>query len=265
DLENMTVLLPLLHEQKNIAYVLSTIRDAQEKNVALINSLREIKKSTLKHLFKYGVVSVDDAINVKLKETEIGLMPNTWVVVNLGDVAKYVNGYPFKPTDWKKVGLPIIRIQNLTGTQNNPNFFDGAINERYRIKNGDILISWSASLGVFNWKKEDAWLNQHIFKVEDYSPKITKEYFYYVVGTKIEGMKDKTHGSTMHHITKLEFLNVKIPLPPLQDQNNIVEILSGIDSQIEAEESKSKALQHLFDSMAKELTTAKIRVNKLVF
>ena len=35
--------------------------------------------------------------------------------IRLGDVATYVNGYAFKPSDRGEKGLPIIRIQDLTG------------------------------------------------------------------------------------------------------------------------------------------------------
>ena len=117
------------------------------------------------------------------KQTELGELPKEWDVVKLGDVANYINGYPFKPIQWKKSGIPIIRIQNLTGSSNKENYFDGSIPEKYKVKKGDILISWSASLGIFEWVREDGWLNQHIFKVENYSPKINKDFFYYVVGT----------------------------------------------------------------------------------
>ena len=33
----------------------------------------------------------------------------------LGDIATYINGYAFKPEDRGTEGLPIIRIQDLTG------------------------------------------------------------------------------------------------------------------------------------------------------
>jgi hypothetical protein len=34
--------------------------------------------------------------------------------VKLGNVAEFINRYPFKPTDWSTSGREIIRIQNLT-------------------------------------------------------------------------------------------------------------------------------------------------------
>ena len=85
--------------------------------------------------------------------------------VKLGDVATYINGYAFKPADYSLNGKQIIRIQDLTGNAYQTNNFAGELDDKYLVSSGDVLISWSASLGVFEWNKEEAWLNQHIFKV----------------------------------------------------------------------------------------------------
>lgn len=83
----------------------------------------------------------------------------------LGDIATYINGFAFKPEDRGTEGLPIIRIQDLTGNSYDLGFYDGEYPERIEINDGDVLISWSASLGVYIWNRGKALLNQHIFKV----------------------------------------------------------------------------------------------------
>lgn len=79
----------------------------------------------------------------------------------LGDLATYINGYAFKPADWGDTGLPIIRIQDLTGNSYQLNRYDGGYPERIEVNDGDVLISWSASLGVYVWQRGKALLNQH--------------------------------------------------------------------------------------------------------
>lgn len=148
-----------------------------------------------------------------------------WRELTFGDVATFINGRAFKPTDWGDKGLPIIRIQNLTGSTSVVNRYAGSLEDKYLVRAGDLLISWSASLGVFIWKGEDAALNQHIFKVEVNESLIDKSFFYFFVQTKIEEMKLRTHGSTMTHITKGDFERIRIPLPPLDVQRRIVDIL----------------------------------------
>ena len=81
----------------------------------------------------------------------------------LGDIATYINGYAFKPEDRRNEGLPIIRIQDLTGNVYNLGFYNGNYPEKIEINDGDVLISWSASLGVYIWNRGKALLNQHIF------------------------------------------------------------------------------------------------------
>ncbi|VTF34803.1 restriction endonuclease S subunit [Streptococcus pneumoniae] len=102
--------------------------------------------------------------------------------VKLGQVATFINGYAFKPQDWSSEGKEIIRIQNLTKTSKGINYYSGTIDKKYIVEAGDILISWSGTLGVFQWCGRSAVLNQHIFKVVFDKIDIDKSYFKYVVG-----------------------------------------------------------------------------------
>lgn len=148
-----------------------------------------------------------------------------WEKVKLGDTATYVNGCAFKPDDWENKGLPIIRIQNLTGSSSEINYFNKSYNSKYEINDGDVLISWSASLGVYKWNKGKAILNQHIFKVVFDKTDIDKDYFVYAVRQLLNDMEKETHGSTMKHITKSRFDNMTISLPPIKTQRQIAQTL----------------------------------------
>jgi len=169
-----------------------------------------------------------------------------WEMVELGEVAEYINGFAFKPKDWTDTGLPIIRIQNLTGSSKSINKTNKKdVPEKYLIENGDLLISWSATIGFYIWNKGKAYLNQHIFKV---LPKenLSKKYFYYL-GNKITlEIKKKVHGNTMTHITKGTFNEIKIPLPPLEVQEQIV-------AEIEAEQKAIEECKKLIEKMEKKI------------
>ena len=96
--------LPPLAEQKNIAFVLSSIQDAKEKTEQVIKALKETKKSLMKHIFTYGPVSIADKAKVKLKDTEIGRIPVEWDVVRLGDVGNFQYGFT-ETANQDKIGL----------------------------------------------------------------------------------------------------------------------------------------------------------------
>ncbi len=176
-------------------------------------------------------------------------MKEGWTYKKLGEVATFINGYPFKPTDWKNNGRKIIRIQNLNNPNATYNFYDGSIDPKYLVSNGDVLISWSGSLGVFEWSEDEAILNQHIFKVVFNKGHINKQFFEYVVASRINEMKSKVHGVTMQHITKKEFDVILIPVPPAAEQERIVaelDLLSGI---IEKKKEQLKAYDQLAQSI----------------
>ena len=163
----------------------------------------------------------------------------------LGDIATYINGFAFKPEDRGTVGLPIIRIQDLTGNAYDLGFYAGNYPERIEINDGDVLISWSASLGVYVWDKGKALLNQHIFKVVFDKCEVNREYFVYAVRYKLKEMESKTHGATMKHIVKKDFDNTLIPFPTLEEQENIANWLDKISTIILVRQQQLQKLDEL--------------------
>jgi type I restriction enzyme S subunit len=171
----------------------------------------------------------------------------------LGEVASFINGFAFKPSDWSTAGLPIIRIQNLTGSSDEINYYDGEYPDRVEINDGDVLISWSASLGVYVWQGGKALLNQHIFKVAFDKGEIDKMYFVYAVQEKIAEMVSKTHGSTMKHIVKGDFGKTRIPLPSLDDQRCIAAVLDKTRALIALRKQQLEQLDLMVNSRFVEM------------
>lgn len=171
----------------------------------------------------------------------------------LGELATYINGYAFKPTDWGENGLPIIRIQDLTGNSYQTNYYEGKYPEKIEINNGDVLISWSASLGVYVWNSGKALLNQHIYKVVFDKEDIDKNYFVYAVKFNLNKMALKTHGATMKHIVKKDFYNVEVPFPSKETQIKISNILSIVESIIENRKQQIEQLDLLIKSRFVEM------------
>ena len=163
----------------------------------------------------------------------------------LGEIATYVNGYAFKPSDRGTKGLPIVRIQDLTGNSYNLGYYDGIYPEKIEINNGDILISWSGSLGIYIWNRGKALLNQHIFKVVFDKGDVSKQYFVFAVQYKLQEMMAKTHGATMKHIVKKDFDNTLIPFPTPEIQREIADILSKVNVIISARQKQIKMLDKL--------------------
>lgn len=85
-------------------------------------------------------------------------VPTSWEWVRLGDSLEMINGRAFKTSDWKGVGLPIVRIQNLNRMDAPFNYCEeSSVDDRHVIDTGTILISWSGtpgtSFGAFIWRR----------------------------------------------------------------------------------------------------------------
>ena len=144
--------------------------------------------------------------------------------MTLGDLAEYQNGAAFKPADWEHRGTPIVRIQNLTDPAKPLNRTTRKVSERHRVRNGDILVSWSATLDAFIWERGEAWLNQHIFRVVSNTELIDKRFLFLLLKHEIAALveTEHLHGSTMKHINRGPFLAHRIALPPRSEQVRIV-------------------------------------------
>lgn len=174
--------------------------------------------------------------------TEV-VVPDGWTKARLGDLGRYINGRGFKKSEWGASGRPIIRIQNLTGSSNSFNYFDGEVADRHVVRPGDLLISWAATLGAYFWAGPEGLLNQHIFRVES---SIEPRFHKYLLDFKIDELYAQTHGSGMVHITRGKFDAIEVLLPPRDEQRQIVEILESHLSRL--------------DSGAANLTSAEVRL-----
>jgi type I restriction enzyme S subunit len=186
----------------------------------------------------------------------LGDIPEHWKESKVKYLGCYINGYPFKPEDWSSDGLPIIRIQNLTNPEASFNRYAGEVNPRCRVRNGDILISWSASLGIFLWNgTEDGWLNQHIFKVSLREDIVDRQFFFWLGDWFIRELQKETHGSTMTHLTNNMFGGFRVELPSFDEQQKIAIFLDRKAEHIDALVAKKERLIELLQEQRTALIT----------
>lgn len=181
---------------------------------------------------------------------EIEKLPQGWIEATVEDLAEYVNGFAFKPAHWEATGTPIIRIQNLTNPEKPFNYTNIDVPNIYKVNNGDLLVSWSATLDVFIWRGNEAWLNQHIFKVVPRPTLLHAGLLFYWMKIAVEEMSntEHLHGSTMKHINRGPFLAHATKLPPTNEQVRIFDKLEELFSDL--------------DAGVKELKTAQIKLSQ---
>jgi len=261
-------MFPPLPEQKKISAVLYEIQKAIEVQDEIIKTTQELKKSTMQHLFTHGVY------NEKTKQTEIGEIPESWEVNNIGNVAKVQGGYAFKSSDYKKEGIRIFRISNVSSGRTSwddiaflPISFENEFSE-YLLKPGDLVIALtrpivSGGIKITRLCKEDCpcLLNQRVARfitslgvnIEYLLQILFNPYFVYSIGLGASG-------SQQPNISTSQIEKILIPVPKIEEQNKIASILQFIDQKINLHEIKKESFQELFNSMLNKLMTGEIKL-----
>ncbi|WP_327008415.1 restriction endonuclease subunit S [Dactylosporangium sp. NBC_01737] len=175
-------------------------------------------------------------------------VPAGWTPTTLGALGRYVNGRGFRRGEWCDAGRPIIRIQNLTGSGERFHHFQGDVDERHVVRAGDLLVSWSATLGAYLWDGPEAVVNQHIFKVES---RIDRRFHKYLLDFKLGELMRHAHGSGMVHVTRSRFHALPVAVPGPDEQRRIAGRLDGLlrrlataDAHLAAAAGNAAALVH---------------------
>lgn len=177
--------------------------------------------------------------------------------MRLGDICNFVNGKAFKPSEWEKEGLPIVRIQNLNDDKAEFNYCNKKIEDKYIIQNNQLLFSWSGtpgtSFGAFFWMRGKAVLNQHIFKV---IPKINVniEYLKYLLNGNLDIIISKSHGGVgLQHITKGELEKITVNIHEIEEQEYIVKSLNAVAEIITNRKEQMKKFEEIIKSQFVEM------------
>lgn len=175
----------------------------------------------------------------ELKESRtpwLGKVPTHWRVTPLKYLADFINGDAFNPSSWSDYGTPIIRIQNLNGGEDF-NHTEGVVEDRYIVREGDLLFGWSGnrgtSFGPFQWALPGKYaLNQHIFRVVPHRE--DKRFFYWVLKAVTAHVEEQAHGIIgMVHITKGDLGVVRVPIPSMEEQEMIAAFLDRETTKID--------------------------------
>lgn len=168
----------------------------------------------------------------------------------VGDIALIVSGYAFdsKLFNNDRKGVPLIRIRDV-GKSSSETFYSGSFKEAYLVENGDFLIGMDGEFRLAEWKGEKALLNQRVCKVDPIVAKVWKRYLLYALPKELKRIEDVTPFVTVKHLSVKQIKDIQIPLPPLETQKKIAEILDTADTL----RQKDKALIEKYNQLTQSL------------
>lgn len=184
DQRNMEISLPPIEEQRAIASVLGALDDKIEQNRRTAQALEMLARAIFRAWFvdfepvkakAAGATSFPsmpqpgfDALPTRFVDSDIGPVPEGWVVQPLANVATFLNGLALQkyPPHGDAGDLPVIKIAQLRkGSTEGSDLANGDVPDHYVIGDGDLLFSWSGTLEAAFWFGGKGALNQHLFKV----------------------------------------------------------------------------------------------------
>lgn len=236
-LSEIPVRVPGLPEQRAIAATLGALDDKIESNRRTIALIPQLVRARV----DASLSQASDRIAV-------------------AELARFVNGGAYTKGA-TGTGRMVIRIAELnSGPGGSTVYNDIDVPDEKVARAGDILMSWSGSLGVYRWFRDEAIVNQHIFKV------IPTGYPAWLVFDRLDAVMPIFRGvaadkaTTMGHIQRghLESTNVEIPVVSEIEQLN--EMLSPLWGRLLSAEREVVRLTKLRDALLPELLSGRMRV-----
>jgi len=262
--------LPPLPEQQKIAHILSTVQRAIEAQERIIQTTTELKKALMHKLFTQGLRGEPQ------KQTEIGPVPESWEVVELGTLAKVGNGSTPKRANkayWEGGTIPWLnstKIHDRFITEADQFVTPQAVKECHlpKVAPNSLLIAITGqgkTLGNSAITRIETCINQHLAYAQFQSPQVVPDFVLWFMQTRYEHLRSIAHGggSTKGALTCGFLKTLPIPVPPHVEQEAIVTTLQTLEDKLTFATRKQAALQDLFRTLLHELMTAKTRVAKV--
>lgn len=160
-------------------------------------------------------------------------LPKNWKVARLCDHAEVVNGYPFDSDLFHTTqGMPLVRIRDISEQTTEVRFAGEPVAEAV-IRRGDILVGMDGDFNVARWRGDDALLNQRVCCVR---PRITlnASFISYLLPLPLKIINDLTYSTTVKHLSSLEVLKIRFPLPSSDEQRAIAAFLDQETTRLDA-------------------------------
>ena len=201
----------------------------------------------------------------EIQETEIGEIPKDWKIERLGHLINYVKGKKPKKLYDKKINennLPYLTAEYMRGLET-PKWCDPKEDPNViKVNSDDIIMIWDGSYAGHVFTGYNGALASTMIKIIPKYNNLDKKFMYYYLTISFQILRGTTIGTGVPHINKKIFEELYIPLPPLEEQKRIADILSMIDSGIEIVDRAVAKLEGMKRVLLNELLTGRIRVRE---
>ena len=257
--------LPPLAQQRRIGAVLCSVDDAIERVRAVSDQAKVVKRGLMQELLTQGL----PGRHMQFKQSPIGSVPSQWTIVPLIEACEAPGQYGANVAKgvFSPGGVRYIRITDIEsdGTLKEEAVgIDAKIAEKYLLKEGDLLLARSGTVGKSYLHGSTkgvpcafaGYLVRFRTKTELLLPTFLKEY----VGTAAywRWVAERRRVGAQPNINAVEYGQLPVPCPPLDEQRAIVEIATALDSAVWSTNSRIARLEELKRALMSVLLTGEL-------
>lgn len=243
---NLVIPTPSPLEQQAIADAIADADGLIESLKRLISKKQAIKQGMMQQLLS-GVTRLDG-------------FTGSWDETRLGTVLKFQVGYPFQSSGFSKTtsGMRLVRNRDLR-SNDSVIFFSGVFSEDFILADGDILVGMDGDFEPIIWKGGPALLNQRVGRLI-LSRHVNGAYLSYALEKPLLEMQNSTGATTVKHLSHRDVEDLSVPLPPVEEQEAIAQILQDVDQEIDSLNLRLESARNIKQGMMQELLTGRTRL-----
>ena len=207
-------------------------------------------------------------LSAKMKQTELGEIPEDWEVKSIKDFAKVYDGTHQTP-HYVDVGIPFYSVENVTA-----NDFEHTklisekehrlLTSKVKIEKGNILMTRIGSIGdckYIDWEPEASfYVSLALIKCDTSVDARFISYYSNSLQFKKELELRSLITAIPQKINLGPISEIILVLPPKEEQTAIANVLSSMDKEIETLNTKLEKYRNLKTAMMQQLLTGKIRL-----
>jgi type I restriction enzyme, S subunit len=271
EMVKLKVPVPPVKEQYKIAAIISSVDKAIEKTEAIIEQTEKVKKGLMQQLFTKGIG------HTKFKKTEIGEIPEEWQIFALGDLCLLgpQNGVYKEKSEYGR-GYQIVVLNDLYENEYfiaKPldNLIDLSDKElsNYSLQEDDILVNrvskqveGVAKMTLFKLNNNKAVFESNMIRIRLDTKKCLPLFCLFFSHSDIykKQIMKVAKVSSQTSISQDGIKNIRVPVPPITEQYQIVSIIESIIQKEDKEKEKLNYLQKFKKGLMQVLLTGKVRV-----
>ena len=242
-IEDYKILLPNLETQRRIASILSSL----DRKIELNNKINADLEEMAQTIFKNWFVDFEPFKDGQFVDSELGMIPEGWKVVKLGDFFPVKTGKKDANTASVNGKYPFFSCSQNALCTDSYSFDCDAI---LVAGNGDFNVKWYSG-------KFDAY--QRTYVLIPYNKKLLA-LLYYVVKRNLLTITSKARGSVIRFITKGNLTDFEFAIPRDLENNEIVDVFKSINEKIFANNKENSRLSLLRDTLLPRLMSGELEV-----